>query len=333
MSYSNSSLNCFMDCMKKWEHRYVLHTEPCKPPSPHLTFGSMAHEVLEKNGLLRDEVNDGVVDKEKLYDIIPSEALYPELKQEFNISSWNEYFIPVCREVARIETSLIADFEKEFGEKPTIEREYKLSVTPEQMRDVGVYVREPFVGVVDLLLYNAQAAYIVDYKFSASRKTQDDFDMNSQFPMYAMLINLTMDIPVHNIKYGYIDIPKVQFDKPTMLSNGTLSRNKGQNCSAEFYKKCVQAIHGDDEKYNCEPGGYYHDIYQELLLKRPAYLSMQWADESAVAHIFDDLCNTARMIEYVKMIGSPIPCKYDSYSCKNCEYLKACKPWLYLGGE
>ena len=50
--------------MAKYEHNYILHTPPCKPLSPHLPFGTMAHEVLEKAGRLRDEAEDGVVDKD-----------------------------------------------------------------------------------------------------------------------------------------------------------------------------------------------------------------------------------------------------------------------------
>lgn len=74
--------------MAKYEHNYILHTPPCKPLSPHLPFGTMAHEVLEKAGRLRDETEDGVVSNDTYYNIIPSEVLYPELKQYFCISSW-----------------------------------------------------------------------------------------------------------------------------------------------------------------------------------------------------------------------------------------------------
>ena len=50
MAHSNSSLNSFANCMAKYEHNYILHTPPCKPISPHLTFGIMAHDCLYKAG-------------------------------------------------------------------------------------------------------------------------------------------------------------------------------------------------------------------------------------------------------------------------------------------
>ena len=79
MSHSNSSLNCFANCMAKYNHSYILHTPPCKPVSPHLTFGVMAHDVLYKAGKLRDEYEDGVA--EGYHSIIPSEVLNRNAKR------------------------------------------------------------------------------------------------------------------------------------------------------------------------------------------------------------------------------------------------------------
>ena len=64
MAHSNSSLNCFANCMAKYEHNYILHTPPCKPVSPHLTFGTMAHEVLYNAGyrMLDGEENEVLTD-------------------------------------------------------------------------------------------------------------------------------------------------------------------------------------------------------------------------------------------------------------------------------
>ena len=333
MSHSNSSLNCFANCMSKYNHAYILRSPTCKPPSPHLTFGVMAHDVLYKAGMLRDEVNDGVVDKEKYYQIIPSEVLYNDLKVEFGIQNWFSYFTHVIKQVAIYEEKLKNEMlQMEVGSL-TIEREVKLQMTIDELESIGVYgVKQPIVGVIDLLMYDGINAYILDYKFSSNRKTQDDFDMNSQLPLYAFFVHHKYDIPLHNIKYGYIDIPKQSLDKPILLKNGTLSRSKSQNVSQELYKKSVEAIHGDDPYYNCEPGGYYYDIYNELALNKAAYLSIQYLDEEVYANVIDDLLNTARSIDSMKTYNMPFLRKYDAYTCKSCEYLTSCKPWLTVGG-
>lgn len=332
MSYSNSSLNCFADCMRKYEHAYIKHTEPCRPPSPHLVFGAMAHEVLEKAGRLRDDVDDGVVEKGEYYDVIPSEALYPELKREFNITSWEKYFRAVIKETAAIER----DLSNTLLETGALLKERELTVTLsiDELKYYGIgNFTDGFKGVIDLLLYTSSHAIIIDYKFSNNRKTQQNFDMDSQLQLYALMVHLKYDIPLHNIQYGYIDIPKQMFDNPVILKNGTLSRAKSQNVDAELYKAAVEAIHGDDAVYNCDKGGYYYECYCELKRNKAAYLNIRHVDEEAYAGVLTDLIDTAKFIEVMKKEQLPFLAKYNSYSCGNCEYVNACKPWLTIGGN
>lgn len=315
--------------MARYEHSYILHTPPCKPPSPHLTFGTMAHDVLYKAGKLRDEAEDGVLQAGDYQTVIPSEVLYGELKLAFNINNWRTYFTPVIKQTAEYEKELVKDLIDTQSGDVRIEREIKLQLTVEQLKDLGYHnISQPIVGIIDCLMLTDTHAIILDYKFSSSKKTQDDFDMNSQLPLYALFVHYLYGIPLHNIRYGYIDIPKKSFDTPAILSNGTLSRSKSQNVSQEFYKQCVEAVHGKDEYYNCEPGGYYYDCYCNLALNKPAYKSVQWLDMEVYAGITDDLLKAARMIDFMKNSNMPFLKKYDSYSCKDCDYLKACKPWL-----
>ena len=334
MSHSNSSLNTFANCMAKYQHNYILHSQPCKPPSPHLTFGTMAHDVMYKAGILRDECADSVVNQDEYYSIIPSEVLYGDLKEAFSIDNWQEYFTAVIKETAKYEKQLVDDMIQEFNTSVKIEREIKLQLTPDQMRNIGVPgLEQPFVGIIDLLILGENSATIIDYKFSSSRKSQDDFDMNSQLPLYAYFVHHLYDIPLHNIKYGYIDIPKQSPGKPTILSNGTLSRAKNQNVTQELYAKAVIAIHGDDPKYNCKPGGYYYDAWCNMALNKAAYLSIQYLDIDVVMNVSQDLFMTAQTID--RMIREKLPFlrKFDSYSCKGCEYLDTCKPWLGVNNE
>lgn len=334
MSHSNSSLNTFANCMAKYEHVYIKHTPPNKPASPHLIFGTMAHEVLHKAGLLRDEAEDGVVDKEAYYQIIPSEVVGTDLKHEFQIKNWQQYFSRVIKETAKIEKSLVNDILEEYpGEPITIEREVKLQITVEQLESIGIYgIKQPIVGIIDLLIRTPARAVILDYKFSSSRKTQDDFDMNSQLPLYAFFVNQIYDVPLHDIRYGYIDIPKKDFGTPTILSNGKLSRAKDQNVSQELYKAAVEAIHGEDPVYNCEPGGYYYDAWCNMAHNKVAYLSIQYLDFEVYNGVVDDLMNAAKMVDMMKELHLPFLKKYDSYSCKGCEFIEACKPWLTVEG-
>ena len=106
MSHSNSSLNTFANCMAKYKLSYIdgIH----ETDSPHLTFGSIAHDVLYKAGKLRDECLDGVSDNE-YKTIIPSEVLYDELKSYFNINNWEKYFTPIIKKIYEYETKFIKE--------------------------------------------------------------------------------------------------------------------------------------------------------------------------------------------------------------------------------
>lgn len=323
MSHSNSSLNCFAYCMKKYEHNYVKHTPPCRPPSSDLKFGTMAHEVLDKAGKLRDT---GAISYET---IIPSEVLHNDLKLEFGIKNWQQYFVPVVRQVYEYEKKLIDELIETNTGNVQIEREVKLQLTSEQIKqNLNVTTTEPLVGVIDLLLLTKTHATIIDYKFSKTRKNQDDFDLNSQLQLYALLVHVNYDIPLHNIKIGYIDIPKQPLDTPTVLTNGTLSRSKAQNIPQEFYARAVLAVHGDDPYYNCKPGGYYYDAWCNMALNKAAYLNVQYLDISTYNGIISEIADILFTLEQYLSNTIPAIGKVDSYSCKNCEYLRDCKPWL-----
>lgn len=329
MSHSNSSLNCFTACERKYYYAYVKQVKPDVPPSPHLTFGTMAHEVLEKAGNLRDNCDAGIPD----YNIcIPSELQYPELKNYFGIKNWQVYFTLVCKQVAEYERELCKEYNN-----PTIEREIKLSLTPTELYN-RKYLYEgeatqPLVGVVDLLIRTDKAATIVDYKFSTKKKTQDDFDMNSQLYLYAMLVHEIYNIPLREIKIAYIDIPKQDFAMPILLTNGTLSRAKNQNTLQSMYITAIQALHPDNWQQQITEGGYYHDIVNELALNKAAYLQSQYLDMDAYNHIIPELFDVIRHIEIINKYNLRWLTRFDAYTCKSCEYMHSCKTWLNLNKE
>ena len=334
--HSNSSLNVFANCMKRYEHQYILKTPTTKPISPHFVFGSMAHDVLYKAGNLRDLSSDGVVSKDEYYSIIPSEILYGDLKREFEIHSWEKYFYEVIKATSEYENEIIKGIRVCDDASPiTVLREHTVQLTGYELDALGIKnIKDGIKGIIDLLVMSENFATIIDYKFSNNKKTQDDFDMNSQLQLYAMLVHLIYNIPLRNIQIGYIDIPKQDMHTPIVLSNGTLSRAKSQNISQKMYENAVKAVHGDnDEKYNCNPDGYYYDVWCYMALNKPAYFQTQYLDMSAYKGITGDLLDTAVFIEIMKERKYKFLCKYDSYSCKTCDFLDTCKPWLKVRGD
>ena len=101
----------------------------------------------------------------------------------------------------------------------------------------------------------------------------------------------------------------------------------------ECYEEAIKQKHGDDPYYNCKPGGYYYDTYCALSSNKAAYLNVQYIDEDAYKGIVGDLLDAASMIDIMRENHMKFIKKYDSYSCKNCEFLSKCKPWTTVNWE
>lgn len=332
MSHSNSSINAFCSCQRSYLYNYIQHAKPCKAPSVHLTFGTMAHEVLLKAGILRDD-QQYVSDYQQ---VIPSEILYLNEKEYFKISSWNLYFTHVIKQVAQYEDDIVSEMLVRCGNGVKIKREYKMSLSPQQIGEEypnTPELRDNFVGVIDLLVLSEdnQYATIVDYKFSTKAKTQEDFDMNSQLYAYALMVHCEFGTPLRNIQIAYIDIPKTEFAMPKLLQNGTLSRSKEQNVSQALYLEAIKICHPDDWKSMTEPGGYYYDILNELSLKKAAYLQKQWLDTDIYQNIIGQLVLTMYVMDELNSKDdSYYVGKFDARECKDCAFVNVCKPYLYI---
>lgn len=324
MKYSNTSLNMYTACQRKFFHNYIARSPKCKPTPLYFAFGEMAHKVLYDAGTLRDNVQAGVEDYNT---VIPSELLYDDLKREFRILNWHSYFTNVCKQVAKYEADEIKALGFETQSPITIYREHQITAK---------FADQMITGIIDLLLISEDKQYatILDYKFSSSIKTQDDFDMNSQLYLYAYLVNSEFGVPIKNIRIGYIDIVRADFERPIVLSNGTLSRAKSQNTSQEMYIKCVKALYPDEADKMLAPGGYYYDIVQELANRKIAYVNVQWLDFLTYKGIILDLegvCNdVGQKLEIFNKEGKSMifNARYDAYTCKSCEFVETCKPWI-----
>ena len=62
-------------------------------------------------------------------------------------------------------------------------------------------------------------------------------------------------------------------------------------------------------------------------------MTIQYLDLDAYEGIVKDVLNAAYMIDFMTEHKLPFLKKYDSYSCKNCDYVDSCKPWTTVGGN
>ena len=265
---SHSEACTYWECQKKWFLRYIKNI---KFSTIHLEFGSMAHKVLET----RD---------------IPDEILYPELKQAFNISSWENYFTNIFKQL----DELLLDYE-------IISRELKL-------------IYDNVVGMIDLVVRNKKTGRILllDYKFKSVPMTYEDLFLDEQLKIYAKLYASEKWEDINNIDVGYLNIPKSELSKPKILKNGSLSKDKTQNTTKQLYLETIKELGLNESDYL--------DILKDLEHKEYITLVQSSVDEETITKVFKNLHNTIKSIES----GFVLECMSQN-KCKYCDYKYICK--------
>lgn len=264
---SHSEISTYLDCQKKWELQYV---KGLKVDNVHLQFGSMGHKVLETG-------------------IIPDEALYPDLKEMFEISSWSNYFTPILDEMS--------EFLKEYD------------VLYRELRVENQYIK----GVIDLVLQHktTKRIFILDYKFSNSDKGNEDILLDEQMYIYAVLYAKTHQIPLNTISCGYVNIPKCEMNNPRILKNGQLSKDKAQNVT---YKKYVEKI--KELGLNMDD---YTDFLSEISGRTLISITIAPINEDMVLRIMTNIDNVMKDMEKGYVLEK------CAFMCKKCDFLQYCK--------
>lgn len=264
---SHSELTTYLDCQKKWD---LIYNKGLKIDNIHLQFGSMGHEVLETR-------------------IIPDESLYPELKETFGISSWNNYF-----------TTIFNELDETFKDFEVLHKEYRVET-------------EDIKGVIDVVWKNKTTGKILitDYKFSNKDKGQVDIWLDEQMYIYAAayasLNNLTLD----DINIGYVNIPKAEMKKPRVLKNGTLSKDKAQNTTYALYLEAIE-----ENGLNVAD---YEDILSEITDKRLTTVATCNINVEMATRIMTNIDNT------IKDMDKGYILEKCTFQCKYCDFLDYCK--------
>lgn len=265
---SHSEACSFWDCPYKWK---LIYKDNIKKSNIYLEFGEMAHKVLETRE-------------------IPDEALYSNLKDAFDIKSWDKYF----KNIFNTLDNLLSDYN-------ILNKELKINY-------------KSITGVIDLVCQHKQSKefYLFDYKFTENPKTYDDIFLDEQLKIYAYLMNKTFWIDYDKINVGYISIPKKQIDYPQILKNGTLSKSKSQQTTYELYVELIDKLKLNKNDY-LDILEYLHDIqYIKTIISK--------VDEEQVLKTILNLENTIYNMDNSKLMY----CN-NSAKCKNCDYIKECK--------
>lgn len=264
---SHSEITTYLDCQKKWD---LIYNKGLKIDNVHLQFGSMGHEVLETR-------------------VIPDEELYPELKEEFNISSWKNYFSRIFQE--------LDDYFKEYE---VLHREYRVET-------------DDIKGVIDVVWKHKTTGRILitDYKFSNKDKGQTDILLDEQMYIYAVAYATLNNLTLTDIDIGYINIPKCEMKKPRVLKNGALSKDKAQNTTYAMYVEAINELGLDIKDYE--------DVLAELTGKTMCTVAISPINVDMAVRIMTNIDNT------IKDMDKEYVLEKCTFQCKYCDFLNYCK--------
>lgn len=264
---SHSEISTYLDCQKKWD---LIYNKGLKIENIHLQFGSMAHKVLETR-------------------IIPDENLYPELKEEFGITSWADYF-----------NDIFYELDEYFKDYEVLYREYPVE-------------NDMIKGVIDVVWKNKHTGkyLITDYKFSTGKKTVEDILLDEQMYIYAVLFALANGLSIDDIELGYISIPKQQLSKPRVLKTGQLSKDKAQATTVKKYEEAIKELGLNRADYE--------DFLNEIAGKSLITIATSTINIDMMTRIMANIDNV------IKDMQKGYVLEKCTYMCNKCPVVDWCK--------
>ena len=152
---------------------------------------------------------------------------------------------------------------------------------------------------------------IADYKFSNSEKGYEDILLDEQMVIYAVVYASKNNLSLSDIEIGYINITKKEPDKPRVLRNGTLSKDKAQATTYDLYLNTIIEMGLDVNDYS--------DVLEDLKSKKLTSFCKTSINEDMAVRIMKNIDNTIKDMEKGYVLEK------CTYMCKRCEYLEYCK--------
>lgn len=264
---SHSEISTYLDCQKKWE---LIYIKGLKQAGPDFQFGEMGHKVLETR-------------------VIPDEALYPELKEHFEIPSWKDYFTDIFEE--------LDDFFKDYE---ILHREYPIET-------------DDIKGVIDVVARHKTSGktVIIDYKFSKQKKTDEDVLLDEQMYIYAVVYASQNGLTLDDVAMCYISIPKNNFSKPRVLKTGQLSKDKAQNTTVKKYEQAIEELGLNRADYE--------DFLSEIAGKTVLTIAKSYINHDMLMRIMTNIDNVRKDMDKGYVLEK------CSFMCKKCPFVEYCK--------
>lgn len=228
-----SELNDFLRCRTKWHYAWNERLTP-KTPNTKLFVGSLLHKFLEY--LYKyNEVPSGLRAMRELYETTDTGNADPLEMQEL---------IGLCEQIANNYTKQWRIADAEYTVVAT-ELQFAIPVTDELT----------YTGTIDLVLKDKDGRiWFMDHKTTNNIESYEKrVDMDRQISRYWWALQ-QLGYDVAGFIYNIIlkDIP----EPPSVLKNGTLSKNKAQKTTYKMYMDAIMD--------NLEDSNDYQEILDHL---------------------------------------------------------------------
>jgi len=290
---SYSRVNTFQDCYYKYKLSYINGFK--LESNEHMTFGTMAHKLMEEY-VKGDDVDTTVVLQEE-FDALA----------KFGIPSLEDYWSFLKFELERNE------------EFQNIMNQVVIGVELE-LHDLENHLH----GKIDLVTFDEETKTLTiwDYKASASDKLIGDLEIDGQLSLYTLLIannpKLVEDHKIENIRIGYINLPKFIMGQPEVLKSGKLSKNKKQKVSYDDYVAKIEELEQELSDYS-----EFLEYLKENEVKPVTIVSQDVSEQDIIK--FRDIHNQMYSLIAYHHGHDLFPESYSQFKCQKCPYYSICK--------
>lgn len=302
MQVSNSKLNTYRRCPKKYEFKYVLKLKPKERKLP-LERGSWIHELLMVH-------NDGEDWKQR----------HRELTRKF-LALWDEEreaLGDLPQDCARIMASYLRTYEKADRRRfRVIDTEVDEVVTLPNGLRLQVIIDAVLEDLID------GGIWLRDYKSRDKFKRAESMMLDPQLTLYFYAMEVLGYKPIRGVEYDEIrtKVPTV----PAVLKAGGLSKKKAIDTDVHTYMGAIR-------RHGLDPADYA-DILRHIATNQKDRFFRRTPlpkDRVVVRTMLHEAVRTAQQIRADEVKGE-FPRTFDGSCDWGCEYQDLCITQLYGG--
>jgi 6-pyruvoyl-tetrahydropterin synthase len=218
MKVSVTERSIFKSCRRKWAYKFVRRLEPLQEESPALWIGIGVHEALEKFYCGEDALT--ALREWWVFHIEKA----PQQVQMSPEATW-DLMAAMVGGYAKFAVTADAGVE-------VLATEHVLRIPIPRTTD-GI-----LSGRMDLLIRRNDKIWVVDHKTAAAFVDEATLEFDDQMTAYIWMVHVSTGENIAGAVYN--QLKKKIPEKPMVLQNGTLSKNKQQSTTPDLYREAIE---------------------------------------------------------------------------------------------